>query len=781
MPLRRGVPLNFTGKTLSDAVDGSNVGRGAMAKLTNLIPNPTTPGTWVCRPGGVTIANFAARSPFTTPTVITALEVIGNVAYGMVTTGRNAGKDEPFAVNLRDGTPIIINGVTNANTPSSPPTSGDWTPPIVKKVGSRILVTHPGFPGDGGSDNTAGNYVKFGWLDVSGFEQTLEVDLVTGRPFLYGGFSLLGIQPGMAVTGSTLIPAGATVRRVFPNSQGAIYFTANSHTSTMIDGMSGPAFNEVGYLGKHILGPGVVAGTTIIATPTGASLTLSSPTKSTVTGGTFLVYGNIPSLPGWQSHGDFTSGSASILNAIVTDVHTGQLITASQLPAQTYVTGVTGTTIFLNQPATATQTAAPFACTGAVIEMSVNATGSGQGPVIVSGGTKDAPLWGAGDTAINTLPSVPLGLGEMNGRAWFACGDDGIPFSDALLACTISSATNVQALAPGNGLPCTAIGELKLTSSTLGGNVQGLIVFQGDANLLQITGDPTTLNLSMADLHAATGTHAPLTIVPTTRGTFFVSPEGLRLIDFSGRVSDPIGQDGQGVVAPFLAVSNPPLGNDKPASRMCAAANGRTVRITAPTGPQTFAEYWYDMPRGAWTGPHTSSAAHIGVWSNTFVLVPTTEFDATELRRSDDTQTTGSVYVENGAALEFEFETTLMPDNGQMAENKIVETSIGIALPTQAAVQINFLNEVRQPLDGVTLSGWGTNQPLWGTGIYGYTVGGAYSGAFMQRGLSWSRPLVFKQGVFNIRGASDPDLVLGNLYFRYQVLGYFMQALPNAS
>jgi hypothetical protein len=46
--------------------------------------------------------------------------------------------------------------------------------------------------------------------------------------------------------------------------------------------------------------------------------------------------------------------------------------------------------------------------------------------------------------------------------------------------------------------------------------------------------------------------------------------------------------------------------------------------------------------------------------------------------------------------------------------------------------------------------------------------------------LPWSQPLIFKQGVFDIRGNSSADLVIGNLYFRYQILGYMMQGLPNA-
>ena len=77
-----------------------------------------------------------------------------------------------------------------------------------------------------------------------------------------------------------------------------------------------------------------------------------------------------------------------------------------------------------------------------------------------------------------------------------------------------------------------------------------------------------------------TGTLAPNSLAPSPLGLFFVSPEGLRLIDLQAKVSDPIGQDGDGVVKPFLDVSNPPHDMPAPVSRICAAVNGRTCGST---------------------------------------------------------------------------------------------------------------------------------------------------------------------------------------------------------
>jgi hypothetical protein len=282
----------------------------------------------------------------------------------------------------------------------------------------------------------------------------------------------------------------------------------------------------------------------------------------------------------------------------------------------------------------------------------------------------------------------------------------------------------------------------------------------------------------MNSMPVATGTHAPLTICPATKGLYFVSPEGLRLVNFQAQVSDPIGQDGAGVVEPFLLVTNPPIAGLLPASRMCAAANGRNIRITVPTADAVFSEYWFDMTRGIWTGPHTSAASQIQNWSNTFVLAPVGRVGV--LSRSDDAQLPTSNYVEAGVQLSWEYETCLLPDTGAMAENCVIESSFSVALPVGQSVQVDFLNEVGQNLDGVTLAGWNVPQALWGTGLFDYTIAGPASGAYMQRMLPWSQPLIFKQGVFDIRGNSSADLVIGNLYFRYQILGYMMQGLPNA-
>lgn len=163
-------------------------------------------------------------------------------------------------------------------------------------------------------------------------------------------------------------------------------------------------------------------------------------------------------------------------------------------------------------------------------------------------------------------------------------------------------------------------------NNLLGGVLQSLMVFKEDEGeaIFQVTGDysgnPTPWAINR--LNVSAGTKAPNTLVTTPYGLAFIDYDGLRLIDFSGNVSDPIGNNGQGVTQPFANAVFP--------SRMVAAFNRNIIRITVQNGKETsnqFQEWWYDFNLKIWTGPHTFPVAQIKAWRGTFIaanpLVPT--------------------------------------------------------------------------------------------------------------------------------------------------------------
>jgi len=157
MPIApREYPVRFTPRGLCDAFDSTDAFAGACQSLQNLIFDQSNPEIVVSRPGVSTITSFAG---FNTPGVISVHVTIGMTTYGMIATARNAGHDEPFAYDHNAGAFITISGVVAGNTPTTPSTTGAWTPPTMASIGAKIIVTHPGFNGVGAN--------FFGVIDVT--------------------------------------------------------------------------------------------------------------------------------------------------------------------------------------------------------------------------------------------------------------------------------------------------------------------------------------------------------------------------------------------------------------------------------------------------------------------------------------------------------------------------------------------------------------------------------------------------------------------------------------
>lgn len=704
MALRRARSYTFRPTTCCDSQDTTNGPLGGMRALSNLVPNPATDKSFVCRPAAVQKTAFGS---FTDPIFISGLLIVGDVAYGMISTARNAGKDEPFAYNLATGAFYTILGVTNANTPSSPSNQGDWTPPILAQVGSRIIVTHPGFAG-----GTPGYY--FGWLDISNFSASITGNTTSGSPTLSGRFSITGIQPGLLLSG-TGITAGTFVRSA---ANFVLSESGTTHSNTTLDGLAS------------------VAGLAI-----------------------------------------------------------GQNVAGSGIPVGTTITAVGASSVTLSQAATASATVT-VTFSGATITMSANATGSNsQETITLTGGSPTQPLWGAGNTNINPLVAVPVGVAEMAGSAFFCVNGPtsvGVQISDPLLPCQITNAT--QALTFNNGIPVVAIGPLGL-STLLGGIVQSLIAFQGVSVLQQITGSPATNNLAVSQLNVPTGTKAPLSLEPLGGGLSFVSPEGLRIISSTGQVSDPIGDHGQGIAVPFIYATNP--------SRICSSANADALRITVHNSTvlsNQMQEWHYDLTRRIWTGPHSFPFSQIGTWGSTFVGVPAQQTttpgtiwgsftwgaalwgvgigNLAGLWQSDAVPGPTSVFVENGAQMNWVAQTSLMPDNQAMAENALIESSVFLALPKNFDVSIEAIDDAGKTLDQIKVLGIGGSTTAWGNFTWGAALWGSGPLPLYQQRMAWHKPLVFKQASALISGLSDGRVALGNLYMHVEQLGYMLQRTP---
>lgn len=454
---------------------------------------------------------------------------------------------------------------------------------------------------------------------------------------------------------------------------------------------------------------------------------------------------------GWFDISSFVDVFALTLNSTVTATaassvilrgwRVGMFINGNGLPGNTQISAISAD--------------------GKTITLSSAALASGATTAMVTGGTAKAPIWGSGDTLINPLVAVPVAVAQMNGRAFYAVGN-AVVLSDSLDSDVVTVAS--QVLTFGNGLPVTALGPLGLESPLTGGIVQAIICFQSNVSIQQITGDPTLDNLAKNEIKAQTGTLAPLSLVPTTTGLHFMSPEGARLVSLTGQVSEPIGREGQGVVVPFMNAVQP--------SRICAAGNADTLRFTVQNGakPGTpYEEYWLDIHNGRWTGPHSLPAALIQPWRASFLLCPVATPNT--LYQSDSLPTASSTYAENGQQLTYSYKTALLPDNGQGTENRLSRTTLACALPQGTQLTILATDEAGSVLDQVFAPS-AAAQAVWGGFNWGSGVWGRNISAFMQRSIPWNLPLVFKQVSIQIIGVSGANVKIGNIYASVQPLGY---------
>jgi hypothetical protein len=381
-----------------------------------------------------------------------------------------------------------------------------------------------------------------------------------------------------------------------------------------------------------------------------------------------------------------------------------------------------------------------------------------------------AIVWHGGNTVTTLLPAPPTAVKQFFNRAYFLVNPSGAQpaayFTD-VLTLTITDPTHV--LTFGDNVKLTAVGALPLNSQLTGGTIQSLIVFKGAAQMWQITGDAALSGnpLSLNAMNVATGTNAPNTICPTPKGLAFISPEGLRLISFGGTVSDPIGDAGAGVTVPFSYAITP--------SRMAAGCSGKVFRASVQNGNAAgspWQEYWFDIPRACWSGPHSFPASSIDAYNNTFIMAPVGVTG--KLFQSDVVQSSTSTYVENGTQLALMWQSALLPDTNQMCENAMVETTVYIALVAGNPVTGSALDQNGAIKDAVTLQATG-GVTLWGGFLWGQALWQGAQNALFPRQLKWHIPIVFRRLALMIQAASGSGFKIGQAHLRYQQLGYLQQ------
>ncbi len=383
-----------------------------------------------------------------------------------------------------------------------------------------------------------------------------------------------------------------------------------------------------------------------------------------------------------------------------------------------------------------------------------------------------APVWAAGNLTSGTHISftvVPAWVCQFNGRAFYGInpptGQPSVIMSDSLNPLNCSNAG--QALTFYDNKPLTAGVGLPLNNQ-LGGIIQALLVFKGNSNIYQVTGDYAASSIAINTLNSAVGTLAPRSIAATPVGVAFLAADGIRIIDFNGAVSDPIGSGGAGVVVPFLT----PVAY----SRVSAACNAQVYRISVQNSRVAgtpYQEYWYDIVRKVWSGPHTLPAGMIGVYGSEFVVAPVGVPAQLFLSKVVPDSTTSS--TENGAPMLAVFQTTVVRDNEQMAMSEIAEMQVKTtSVASVAGIQVSALDENGSVLNTVFYA-FAAVATLWGSFRWGDALwGGAQSGVY-PRPISFNAPVVYNRLAVNVAFVCGNGFQIGDIFIRRRVLGYMQK------
>lgn len=652
----------FAPKGLSDALDSTEAFPGAMASLQNLIFDPSTPDMFQCRPACIERLAPKYPNPILSFGFVSAIKIVGDVLYGMVASRLAPGYDQPFAFNLLTNTVIPVSGVLTTNVPASPPTSGAWTPPTMDLIGTKLVVTHPGFAQ--GAFATATDKLTF-----------------SGQP-----------NPNDTIT----------------------------------------------------LGP---IATNQAAGALGTQITFINTTPATQ----YQV----------KIGGTLAATLASLLAALnaLGDPNTGQCtyaVVGSVLNLTYVVPGASGNLF-------------PVAANSASITVATPYLAGGLGNYF---GWFDitnplVPVWNAGNTGINPLVTPPTAIAQFNGRAYYLLnppnGQPGLEASDVLNPLQVTNGTYI--LTFGDNQPLTALAGLPLTNQ-LGGIIQSLIVFKGSSNMYQVTGDPLPNTSAGAwtrnTLNVATGTFAPRSITSTPQGLMFLSLQGYRLIDFNANVSAVIGANGAGVSVPFINCPVP--------SRVASASNASIMRASLTNVNGLQQEFWLDIARGVWTGPHTFPATCIAPYKNTFILAPLELPNS--LWQSDWLQNSASTFVEAGMPLTWAYQTSMLPDKGEMAEHETHEMILTLAndqlVNALAADEGGNVISEATILPGGVGSNWNSSQ--WQSSMW---YGQAYAVSPAQ--VPWPDPVSYGRMSLQFTGNSDSLTRIGALQFRQEVTGYLPQ------
>lgn len=378
-----------------------------------------------------------------------------------------------------------------------------------------------------------------------------------------------------------------------------------------------------------------------------------------------------------------------------------------------------------------------------------------------------APTWASANLATNPLPGVPTAVANFNNRAYYAVGNRSF-YSDVLVPTTATNAG--QTITHGDTTPITCYGGLPIQTSSAG-ILQSLTVFK-PFQIWQVTGDPLLAASPLANnyLSLTLGCNAPRSVVQTPVGLMFVGIDGPYYVDTFGVVRpltrEPKAHE-QDVQAPFQNASQP--------SRICAGFTGSIYRCSMATtflGVAGSVEYWFDVNRRRWTGPHTTFFDCYAPLGNQFVVSITAQ--GAKLFLAPVLPGGSSIYNDAGASITSLLETCSLPKDGRMAQRQVVESTVELSSfggPT--AYTVNALDDQRNVMNTCVINSAGLGQ-LWGSNFWGTDLWASNITIPKVYRIPWTAPLVFQKMSIQISATSNASISMGTQFHRYEDAGYLV-------
>jgi hypothetical protein len=184
------------------------------------------------------------------------------------------------------------------------------------------------------------------------------------------------------------------------------------------------------------------------------------------------------------------------------------------------------------------------------------------------------------------------------------------------------------------------------------------------------------------------------------------------------------------------------------------------------------------MTKQNWSGPHTFPPSNADLYNGSFVIAA--QGVNAKLFMSDVMIKPTSTFIENGQQMSITWKTAILPDTKEMNEISLNEHTLNMVLDSAGSTyNVQALGVNGALLGSINLPP-PVFSPLWGAFIWGQASWASSSTGLASILLAWAAPLVFRKAQIQLTGNSFLTFRIGDMFLRYQKLGYLQQTAVGA-